>query len=130
MLNLYNNATRDPQHADLAMLNRYLTGKALKLIDGSLTSMAKSGTAYRGTPAAPRVKVQSVLSSSAVFLTSCPLASSSDPFVQYTVANGKPVRVAKRMPPPPYLLTLTVKRVGGPWKVSDIIQSAGATCHA
>jgi hypothetical protein len=129
MLNLYNDATRDPKHADLATINRYVTGKALTITDSSLASMATSGYAYRGTPADPRVRVQAVLSSSAIFLTSCPMASSTDPFVQYSVKTGKAVPVVKRTPPPPYLLTLTMKKVGGQWKVSDIVQSAGETCH-
>jgi hypothetical protein len=128
MLNLYNGASRNPTQADTSKLNTYLTGKALTIIDSSLTSMAKSGYAYRGNPADPRVKVQSVLSSSAVFLSSCPLVASTNPFEEYDVKTGKALPVTKRTPPPPYLLTVTVKQVSGQWKVFDIIQSAGATC--
>lgn len=123
-------ADRDPAHADLNTINQYLSGKALKLIDGEYSAMAKAGQAYRGTPADPRVKVSSVLSPTFVFLTSCPLASTSDPYTEYYVATGKPVPVAKRAPPPPYLLTLPMQEVGGQWKLTDILQNAGKTCTA
>lgn len=130
MLNLYNQASRDPKRADTTVLYRFLTGHALNLIKTSLAGMAKHGYAYRGTPADPRVKVRSVLGASAVFLTSCPLEASDHPFQEYDVKTGKALPVPSRTPPPPYLLNITVKKVGAQWKVSDIIQSAGATCHA
>lgn len=129
MLNLYNEASRDPQRADTTSLYRFLTGHALGLIKTSLEGMRKHGYAYRGTAADPRVKVRSVLGSSAVFLTSCPLAASEHPFQEYDVKTGKALPVPSRTPPPPYLLNITVKKVGSQWQVSDIIQSAGATCH-
>lgn len=130
MLNLYNQASREPTGADTSRLYRYLTGRALSLIKRSLAGMAKHGYAYRGTPADPRLKVRSVLSASAVFLTSCPLQATDHPFQEYDVKTGKALPVSSRTPPPPYLLNITVKKVGTQWKVSDIIQSAGATCHA
>lgn len=129
MLNLYNEASRDPQHAQLPDIDRYLTGKAKTIIDSSLTSMASSGYAYRGTPDDPRVKVKTSLGSFAQ-LTSCPGPSPTDPFVQYDVKTGKAVPVPTRTPPPPYLLTITVAKANGSWQVSDILQNAGATCHA
>ena len=121
-------ASRDPKHADLASVNKYLSGKALTLFDHSLKSMASAGQAYRGTPASPRVKVQSVVSSGFVFLTSCPLASSSDPFVRYDVKTGKAIAVRKQSPPPPYLETLPMKKVGSQWKLTDFIQNTSKTC--
>jgi hypothetical protein len=129
-LNLTVAADRDPAHADLAAINRYLTGRALTLIDGEYTAMAKAGQAYRGTPATPRIKVQTVLSSTAVMLTTCPQFNRSDPYVEYYVATGKPVPVPTRNPPPPYLLTVFMKKVGTQWKVYDLLQNAGQTCHA
>lgn len=123
-------ADRDPAHADLNTINQYLSGKALKLIDGEYSAMAKAGQAYRGTPADPRVKVSSVISPTFVFLTSCPLAFTSDPYTEYYVATGKTVPVATRTPPPPHLLTLPMQKVGGQWKLTDILQNAGKTCTA
>jgi hypothetical protein len=123
-------ADRDPAHADLAALNRYLSGKALNLFDGIYASMRKAGLAYRGSPPNPRVKVSSVLGSTAVFLSSCPLASSSDPYVEYHVATGKPVATGTpRTPPPPYLLTLPMKKVAGHWKLTDVLQDTSKTCR-
>jgi hypothetical protein len=121
-------ADRDPARADLTAINKYLTGKALTLIDGQYAAMRKTGQAYRGTPANPRVKVGTVVGSTLVFLSSCPLASKADPYTEYYVKTGQPVPVAKRTPPPPYLLTLTMKKVGDQWKLSDVLQNAGKTC--
>lgn len=129
MLNLYNEASRDPQHARLAEVDRYLTGKAKTIIDSSITSMASSGYAYRGTPDDPRLRVKTSLGSFAQ-LTSCPAPSPTHPFVQYDVKTGKAVPVPSRTPPPPYLLTITLTNANGSWQVSDILQNAGATCHA
>ena len=55
-------ADRDPAHADIAALDRYLTGKAKNLFDSNYASMKKSGLAYRGTAPDPRVKVRQVFS--------------------------------------------------------------------
>lgn len=129
LANAYDKASRDPAHADLAMINKYLSGKARTLFDKSITSMKSAGEAYRGTPADPRVRVQSVLSASSVFLSSCPAENSKDPFVEYYVATGKPVLVAKRKPPPPYRLTLPMARVGSQWKLTDLIQDVSKTCR-
>lgn len=121
-------ASRDPKHADLAGVNKYLSGTALTLFDQSLKSMASAGQAYRGTPASPRVTVQSVVSSSFVFLTNCPLASSSDPFIRYDVKTGSAITAPTQSPPPPYLETLPMKKVGSQWKLTDFIQNTSKTC--
>jgi hypothetical protein len=128
LANAYNRASVEPAHADLATINKYLSGKALTLFDQSLSSMKSAGQAYRGTPADPRVKVQTVFSSSSVFLTSCPTVKAKNPFVEYYVATGKPVRMAKRNPPPPYLLTLPMQLEGSQWKLTDLIQNVSKTC--
>ena len=110
-------------------LDRYLTGKAKTLFDSNYASMKKSGLAYRGTAPDPRVKVQQVFSATSVFLTSCPLESRTDPYIEYTVSTGKPVATrAKRNPPPPYLLILPMVKVGDRWKLSDVLSSTGKTC--
>jgi hypothetical protein len=122
-------ADRDPAHADIAALDRYLTGKAKALFDSNYASMKKSGLAYRGTAPDPRVKVRQVFSGTSVFLESCPLPSKTDPYVEYTVSNGKPVAAGvKRNPPPPYLLILPMVKVGDHWKLSDVLQNTTKTC--
>jgi hypothetical protein len=122
-------ADRDPAHADLAALDRYLTGKAKTLFDSNYASMKKSGLAYRGTAPDPRVKVRQVFSGTSVFLESCPLPSTTHPYVEYTVSTGKPVAAGtKRNPPPPYLLILPMVKVGEHWKLSDVLQNTSKTC--
>jgi hypothetical protein len=128
LANAYNRASVDPAHADLATINKYLSGKALTLFDQSVASMKSAGQAYRGTPGDPNVKVQTIFSSTSVFLTSCPADNPKDPFVEYYVATGKAVPVAKRNPPPPYLLTLPMQLVGSQWKLTDLLQNVSKTC--
>ena len=121
-------AALDPVHADLAEVNKHLSGHAREIIDGSFQAMKSAGQAYRGTPPNPRVKVQSVLSSSFVILTSCPLQNARNPSVEYYTATGKLVPVPSRKPPPPYRLTLPMKRTNGQWQLMDILQDSGKTC--
>src|SRR3954451_14132727 len=121
-------ASRDPKHADLAAVNRYLSGKALTLFGGSLRAMSTAGQAYRGTPASPRIKVQSVVSNSYVVLTSCPKANTADPYVRYDVRTGQAIKTQKQSPPPPYLATLPMKKINGHWKLIDFLQNVGKTC--
>lgn len=129
LANAYNNASVDPTHADLAEINKYLGGKALMIFDNSIKTMRSAGKAYRGTPGDPRVKVQTIFSGTSVFLASCPAYNNKDPFVEYYVATGKPVPVAKRNPPPPYLLTLPMQLVGSKWKLVDLLQNVSKTCR-
>ena len=128
LANAYNKASIDPAHADIAEINKYLSGKAVTIFDHSISSMKAAGQAYRGTPANPRLRVQTVFSSSSVFLTSCPAENTGDPFIEYDVATGKALPVAKRNPPPPYLLTLPMQLVGSQWKLVDLIQNQSKTC--
>jgi hypothetical protein len=128
--NLSTAADRDPAHADLAQLDKYLTGKAKSLFDGVYANMKSGGLAYRGTPDAPRLKVGSILSPSFLFLTSCPAASTSDPFVQYNVSTRKPVATTTPTVPPPWKRTISMQIVGGGWKVSDILVDSSRTCSA
>jgi hypothetical protein len=122
-------ADRDPEHADIAALDRYLTGKAESLFDDLYSSMKQQSLAYRGSAADPRVKVQEVFSSSSVFLTSCPLVSTSDPYTEYTVSTGNVVASAPpRDPPPPYQLTLPMVKTDGQWKLADVLQNTSKTC--
>lgn len=126
--NLSTAADRDPAHADLAKLDQYLTGRARTLFDGVFQSMKSHGLAYRGTPDVPRLKVGSILSPSFMFLTNCPAASTSDPFVQYNVSTGKAVASRKPPVPPPWKRTISMKKVGGGWKVADIVVDTSKTC--
>jgi hypothetical protein len=86
--------------------------------------------AYRGTPPDPALKLIVVGSSTTVVLSSCPQESSTDPFSEYYVATGKAVPVVKRTPPPPFLRVLTMRLVGGRWKLATIATNAGKTCTA
>lgn len=122
-------ADRDPAHADIGALDRYLTGKARTLFDTNYNSMRRSGVAYRGTAPDPHVRVQQIFSDTSVFLASCPVESRTDPYVEYTVSTGKPVATgAKRNPPPPYLLVLPMAKVGDQWKLSDVLPNTSKTC--
>jgi hypothetical protein len=122
-------ADRDPTSANVAAIDRYLTGKAKTLVDSNYASMKQSGLAYRGTAPDPRVKVQQVFSDTSVFLESCPLESKTDPYVEYTASTGKPVATsATRNPPPPYLLILPMVKVGGQWQLSDVRPNTSKTC--
>jgi hypothetical protein len=128
--NLSTAADQDPAHADLAELDRYVTGKARTLFDGVYASMKSAGLAYRGTPDVPRLRVGSILSPSFLFLTNCPAASMRDPFVQYNVSTGEQVASRKPAVPPPWKRTISMKKVGGGWKVSDILVDSSKTCSA
>lgn len=128
--NISTAADRDPAHANLARLDQYLTGRAKTLFDGVFQSMKSQGLAYRGPPDVPRLKVGSILSPSFLFLTNCPAASTSDPFVQYNVSTGKPVASRKPPVPPPWKRTISMKKVGGGWKVADILVDTSKTCTA
>lgn len=121
-------ADRDPAHADLAKIDAYLTGKARNLVDAQYGAMKRTGQAYRGSPADPRLKVQSIISPVSIVLSSCPLGSRTDPYVEYYVATGKPVPVRKHNPPTPYRAALFMTQVSGQWKLSDLVQDASKTC--
>ncbi|SOD72953.1 hypothetical protein SAMN05892883_2263 [Jatrophihabitans sp. GAS493] len=129
LVNADASASLDPSTANLAELNRYLSGNALKIFDESYASMKAAGQAYRGSPPDPRVKVQSTVSPTFVYLTSCPLESPTDPSIEYYVASGQPVPTpSPRTPPPPYLLTLPMKLTNGQWQLTDVLQNVGKTC--
>lgn len=99
------------------------------MFDQIFANMKAKGLAYRGRPGDPRVKLQTVISPTAVFLTSCPMASPTDPYTQYYVKTGKAVPPPpQRDPPPPYKLTLTMVHQAGQWKLSDLLQNVGKTC--
>ncbi|MDP9093012.1 MAG: hypothetical protein M3N95_08750 [Actinomycetota bacterium] len=121
-------ADKDPANADVAQIDQYLTGKAKTLYDSVYASMKADGVAYRGTPDAPRLKVGSILSPTFMFLTSCPAPSASDPFIQYKVSTGKPITVTKPPVAPPWKRTISMKKVGSGWKVSDILVDTSKTC--
>jgi hypothetical protein len=61
-------------------------------------------------------------------LSSCPLGSRTDPYVEYYVATGKPVPVRKHNPPTPYRAALFMTKVSGQWQLSDLVQDASKTC--
>jgi hypothetical protein len=127
-INAYNAASTDPAHANLGMFNQYLTGSATKLFDDQLAEMKRAGLAYRGEPANPRLRVAGATPTT-VALASCPLVSAAGPFTEYTVATRRPVPVKPRNPPPPYLQALTMRLVGGHWKLASLILDSSKTCE-
>ena len=119
----------DPAHTNIAALDNYLTGEAKNEIEGNYATMKKDGLAYRGTPATPRVRVLSVVSPSTILLGNCPLASKTDPFIQYYIKTGRPVPATTTpSPPPPYLLLLNMTIVSGHWKLAKLVQDRSRTC--
>jgi len=64
---LSTSADKNPANADIAQLDRYLTGKAKTLYGGVYAGMKADGVAYQGTPDAPRVKVGQILSPTFMF---------------------------------------------------------------
>jgi hypothetical protein len=123
-----NEADLDPQNADVTNLNTFLTGDAVASFDNSITEQAKAGLAYRGTPDDPRVEVGQIFSPAFIFLTSCTLPSSTDPFIQYTVATGQPLALTSPTTPTPWLRTTSMKLVDGLWRVADVVVDSSRTC--
>ncbi len=122
-------ASRDPANADLAWIAQYETGTARTQTEQSYANLKASHLAFRGKAPNPSVKVQSVLSSTAVTLTSCLLVDKSDPWIEYDTTTGKAVPVATRNPPPPYLLTIFMKASGSQWQIYDVLQNSSKTCQ-
>lgn len=122
--------SRDPANANLSWIARYETGKVKKQTVQSFAYMKTHGLAYRGATPDPNVKVQSVLSSSVIVLTSCLIVSKADPWTQYVVATGKPVSSpSPRNPPPPYLLRIYMKaNAKGAWQIENVLQDTSKTC--
>jgi hypothetical protein len=128
--NLGTSASRDPANADLSWIARYETGKVKKQTVQSFAYMKARGLAYRGATPDPNVKVQSVLSSNSIVLTSCLVVSKTDSWTQYAVATGKPVSSpSPRNPPPPYLLRIYMKaNAKGAWQIENVLQDTSKTC--
>jgi hypothetical protein len=119
----------NPAHADLAKLDRYLTGDAKTLFDDAYLGMKQAGLAYRGTPDTPRIRVLAVESPTAILLGDCPLSSTTDPYVQYNVKTGRPVPPATTPnPPPPYLVVLNMTLMNGQWKLARLVPDRSRTC--
>ena len=122
-------ALRDPAHADLSWIAKYETGTFRTQEQQSFASLKSGHLAYRGAVPNPNIKVQSVLSPTAVILTSCLVVHPSDPWVRYNTTTGKAASTAKpRTPPPPHLLQLFMKSTGGVWQVSSVVQDTSKTC--
>jgi hypothetical protein len=122
-------ALRDPAHADLSWIAKYETGTFRTQDEQSFASLKSSHLAYRGAAPDPNIKVQSVLSPTAVILTSCQVVDPSNPWVQYDTTTGKAVPGGKpRTPPPPYLLQLFMKSAANSWQVSSVVQDTSKTC--
>jgi hypothetical protein len=121
---------RDPAHADLGKLNKYLTGQALATVVNGYINMKQAGLAYRGTAPTPRLRVAAVGSGSTVVLANCPKIVTIDPLQQYNVKTGVALPPKTLNPPPPYLQALTMRLDGGRWKLSKIAVDSSKTCAA
>ncbi len=122
-------ALRDPAHADLSWIAKYETGTFRTQDEQSFASLKSSHLAYRGAAPDPNIKVQTVLSPTAVILTSCQVVDPSNPWIQYDTSTGKAVPVGTpRTPPPPYLLQLFMKSTAGAWQVTSVVQDTSKTC--
>jgi hypothetical protein len=124
---LYNGFTRDPAATDFSRMNPYVTGAATAVFQNSIIDMTVAGLAYRGSDPDLRVKVGEVRSPTDVILTSCPKDSVTDPFVQYTKANGQPVP-SPSAPAPAYQKTIYMVEAGGSWLISDFRTDSGVIC--
>ncbi|MGI8667972.1 MAG: hypothetical protein ACR2N4_18405 [Jatrophihabitans sp.] len=114
----------------MSWIAKYETGEFRTQDEQSFESMKAHHLAYRGAAPNPNVKVQSVLSPTAVILTSCQVIDPSDPWVQYDTTTGKAVpRGTQRTPPPPYLLTFFMKASSGStWQITSVVQDTSKTC--
>lgn len=122
-------ALRDPAHADLSWIAKYEMGTFRTQDEQSFASLKTSHLAYRGAAPDPNIKVQTVLSPTAVILTSCQVIDPSNPWIQYDTSTGKAVPVGTpRTPPPPYLLQLFMKSTAGAWQVTSVVQDTSKTC--
>lgn len=123
-------ALRDPAKADLSWIAKYETGKFRTQDEQSFASLKAQHLAYRGSAPRPNVKVQAVLSPTAVILTSCLVIDPSNPWVEYDTTTGKAVPAGKpRTPPPPYLLTFFMKMSSASsWQISSVVQDTSKTC--
>ncbi len=121
---------RSPAKSDLSWIAKYETGKFRTQDEQSYASLKAQHLAYRGAAPNPNVKVQGVLSRTAVILTSCEVVDASDPWEQYDTATGKAVPKSKpRKPPPPYLLTFFMKaNSGSTWQITSVVQDTSKTC--
>jgi hypothetical protein len=117
----------DPVHADTSQLSKYETSALINNDISTLKALAAAGIAYRGQPAALRLKVVSA-SSTAVTLTNCGLASTANPYERYYVKTGKLVPTSTPAVPPPYLKVLTLQLSDGRWKLASVATNSTRTC--
>jgi hypothetical protein len=89
------------------------------------------GLVYKGTPDDPRVHVVApVVSSTLVFLRSCPLIDRKSPFLPYFAATGKPALPASGRTGPRWWTDITVVKVGGVWKIKTYFVDQTQPCSA
>jgi hypothetical protein len=118
-------ADKDPAHADIAAINKHLAGPALTVFDQIIAGEKAEGLAYRGVPDNPRPKVSTVLSSTAVFLSSCPKPDAKDPSTEYVVKTGKGVPVTTT---PNYRRDVAMKKIGSVWKIYNYTVNTSKLC--
>jgi hypothetical protein len=123
-------AIRDPAHADIASIDKYLTGKAQTLFDQSLQTAITATVAYRGTPPELRITVttndvaDSVLPQ--VTLRNCPTVD--DSWVEYDTETGAVVPQPPHDPPAPWARTIKMAYVRSQWTVTDLTTDSTQTC--
>ena len=129
---LVDQAFTDPAHITAATFDQYLIGNAKTLFDAALYNEKQAGRYYQGTPDLQRVRVASINLSAepkTVMLTSCPLASATDPSTEYEVSTGKPVPAGPAPKvPPPYGHAVKVVELSGQWLVETFTIDSTKTC--
>jgi hypothetical protein len=130
MVDAFHQALRDPAHADTAAFDKYLTGQAKGLFDGSISSEQASKLAYRGTFPEDRVTVTKNDVTNPVLpevtLRDCPALN--DSWVQYDTTTGQAVQVETSDPPPPYANSVQLFLLRNQWTVTEFSADVSRTC--
>ena len=110
--------------------DRFVVGKAKQEFDDAYADVRKRGVFYQGTPDQPRILVSTSRLDGqlpSVTLTNCPLISTSDPLVAYSIKTGSKLPVSAG-DLTPYLQTAIVVQLGGRWAVTAFATDTSRTC--
>jgi hypothetical protein len=127
----YAKAAQNPSPANQAAVVSDLTSPSVAGISDDLANQRAGGLVYKGTPDDPRVHVVTpLLSSTHVFLRSCPLVDRKSPFLPYFAATGKPAVPATARSGPRWWADITVVKVSGAWKIQEYFVDKTQPCSA
>jgi hypothetical protein len=123
----------DPARIGSTEMDKYLIGDARTQYDTALAAEKSAGRFYKGTAPTQRIRVEDMNLSGtpkSVSLSSCALASKSDPFIEYLVATGKPASDTTAPPKvePPYKTTFKIFLLSDRWLVETLSVDSSATC--